>query len=128
VQVTEYARVHKLADLRHCRRVAEGVVAHEDHAAGRRCVDQRLPLVESGRQRLLHQHVLAGLDGRHRDVVMGVRRRGDRDARDRLVGQHVGQRGRGAHGAVGAQHSARPVLLHVAQPVQPEVSRLLEVA
>jgi hypothetical protein len=121
VQVAEDAAVHQLADLGDRRRVAERVVAHEHQAPGGRGVDQRLPLVERARERLLHQHVLAGLEGRHGDVVVGAGRGGDGDAVDRVVGQHVGQGGRGPHGAVGAEHGTRPLLLDVAQPVQPEL-------
>ena len=76
-------RGDQLADLAHRRRVAVGVVAHQDQAPLGR-LDQLAPLGDRGGQRLLDQHVLAGFRPPG-EARAWVRAGGDRDRLDRVV-------------------------------------------
>ena len=94
VDVLEVAEVARRATssrmLLDDRRVAVGVVAHEHEAAlGRRRRPAARPSATVGGQRLLDQHVLAGLE--RGEAERGVRRgrRGDGDRLDRRVGQDL---------------------------------------
>jgi len=76
-QLAELALADGLPHPGRRRGVAVGVVAHQRQAGGRGLRDHLLRLVGTGGQRLLHEHVLAGVE-RGADQLE-VRRRGGRD-------------------------------------------------
>ncbi|GAB3902893.1 hypothetical protein GCM10029964_094040 [Kibdelosporangium lantanae] len=92
LDVAQLTRVHQLAQPLHDGRVAEGVVQHQHQAAFLGGGHELDPVRVRRRQGLLHQHVLAGLQGGHRDFEVGRGRRGHGDRVDLRVGEYLGER------------------------------------
>ena len=83
---------------------------------------------QPGGERLLHQHVLAGAQRGHGDRQVGAGGGGDRHRADPLVGEDRVKVGGDLHGGVSAEDPLRTGDIEVAEPVQPELRRGLEVA
>lgn len=72
------------------RGVEDLVVGHaERHSRGGRGIDELAAFIGAERQRLLHEHVLAGQDGRHGHTEVQVVRQADRHGADLGVGDQV---------------------------------------
>lgn len=77
--LTELVGFDQFPNFQGGRRVAVGVVRHQDQAAICRCLDHLQPQLSAGGQRLLHQNVFSCLECLQSDEVVGARRRGNRD-------------------------------------------------
>ena len=104
---TELAARDEVADRRDRRVVDERVPDHHDAVAARRL--DAVDLLRRRRERLLHQHVLAGLERRDREVRVRRGRRGDdhRLHRRRRPGR-PGSRWSGAPAGSGAAAARAP--------------------
>ncbi len=89
-----------LLDLVHGGVVDEGVIHHQREAPGVRELHERLRRLGGMRHRLLDQNVLAGLEGRLREGVVGPHRRADRQRVDLRVPEEVLEAGVGPGGGV----------------------------
>ncbi len=91
VQPAELARMDEGADPLDRRVVDKRVVHHEDLSGRRGRPEQVLGVLRARCQRLLHEDVLACLEGRERQGI--VRRDGgcQGDGADRRVGEHLGK-------------------------------------
>lgn len=80
----EVSTVHELSKLDRCRRVAVGVVTHQDEPMLLGCRCQLLPLEDRARHRLLDEHVPTCLEASRRQLEVGLRwgRDGDAGLRD----------------------------------------------
>ncbi|MCY1464502.1 hypothetical protein D9M71_825320 [compost metagenome] len=87
--LAQFAGLEQLADLEHRGGVAIGVVGHQDGSGGTRRLHHLGPVHTVVGQRLLHQHVLAGCNGRHRDSMVGAGRRGNGHRIDLVVPQQL---------------------------------------
>jgi hypothetical protein len=89
-------------------------------------LNQCLGLGDARGQRLLHRHVLAGLQRLGCDRVVEPVRCGDDDRLDRLVGEHLPQVGVGRRQVVALGHRAGHLLARVADRDQLNAVRLLQ--
>ena len=117
-QFAQGAGHDQIADLLHRRRVAVGVVAHQDQAPLGSEGDHLLALRRRGRQGLLDEDVLARLQHGRGDGPVGGGRGGDRHRFDRVVVEDVVDRRGHPHRAVAADGLGRPGLVEVAHPNQ----------
>ena len=85
VDLAELAGVDQALDRRHRRAVEERVAGHSTRPFASATLDQLARLLGRRRERLLDEDVLAGLERRHRERVVGRDGRRDRDRLDRLV-------------------------------------------
>ena len=105
--VAEVPLLDHAGDVLHRRRVAVGVVAHQDAALLGGDGEHLLGVTDAGRDRLLDQHVLAGAQGPHGEIAVRGRRSGDGDGlHGRVVEHPVDAVGRRRAGKRRARRSA----------------------
>ena len=123
--VSEGTLGDELADLEHRRGVAVGVVGHQDQPVRPGGLDHLDAVVVVVGQRLLDQHVLAGLQGRQRDGLVRARRGRDGHGVDVVAGQHLLQRVGDVHVLAGDPLGA--IQIEVADHAQGPVTARAEV-
>ena len=131
VHVEDLAQLAPLddrADVLHSWRVAVRVVAHQYDACVPCRVDELLPILQAGGERLLDEDVLAGVDGSQAQVEVGARWCGDGDDVDLGVGEHDLDILGGADQPVAADRPPGPLLVDVAHPPQVDAIVADEVA
>jgi hypothetical protein len=108
--------------------VDERVVDGEHQAAPLRFVDQALCLLGGRRDRLLDEHVLAGLEGLHRQVEMARHRRRDGHRVDARIAQHRRVVGGDLDGGKTGLHAGQALGAQVAHGDQARPRGIPEVA
>ena len=126
--IAQHAALDDLFHLVDAGRILEGVVHHQDLAVLLRKRDQFLGLVDLGRQRLLDQDMLAGLERLLRQRIVRADVRADGNGIDRRVVDDVVVVGGGLDARVEVLHVREALLVHVAADRHLARGNLVEVA
>ena len=128
VHVAELAGAHQLAELLNARVILEQVTDHQDAVGCPRGLDEGLRLRSRAAHRLLDKAVLPGFEHPRGELCVGRHRRGHHHGVERVVGEQVVERARGARRREGRPPALERLLGRVAEPGQLRVGKPVEIA